>query len=172
MQTLSHLLSYALKGVRAAAATWVVICFVVMTVSVWAEVGGRYIFNYSIAASSELATMAQIWMVLVGAGLAARHDMHARVDALVNMLPKPLQRTLMLIGAGLGLVFLASIVIGAMPILEQGMHQTTASLGMPMTVPYLGLIIGPIYFGIEVIAQTVRLWNGHPCDPLAEEHPL
>lgn len=172
MQTLSHLLSYALQGVRTAAATWVVICFLVMTVSVWAEVGGRYIFNYSIAASSELATMAQIWMVLVGAGLAARHDMHARVDALVNMLPKPLQRTLMLTGASLGLVFLASIVVGAMPILEQGMHQTTASLGIPMTVPYLGLVIGPIYFGIEVIAQTVRLWNGQPCDPLAEEHLL
>lgn len=172
MNALERICTLGLRAVRAAATTWVVLCFIVMTLSVWAEVGGRYIFNYSIAASSELATMAQIWMVLVGAGLAARHDLHARVDAMVNMLPRAVQRVMTVTGAVLGVVFLMSIVVGAMPILEQGMDQTTASLGIPMTVPYAGLVIGPIYFAIEVIAQTVRLWNGVPSDPLAEEHPL
>lgn len=172
MNASHRLFGAALRGVRAIASTWVVACFVVMTVSVWAEVGGRYVFNYSIAASSELATMAQIWMVLVGAGIAARHDMHARVDALVNMLPKPIQRAMLVAGASLGIVFLMAIVVGAVPIVQRGLDQSTPSLGLPMAIPYSGLFIGPIYFAIEVVALTVRQWRGEPSAPAVTEHPL
>ncbi|MCW5655819.1 TRAP transporter small permease [Hydrogenophaga sp.] len=172
MKTSASALGAVLQAVRAVATAWVVICFIVMTVSVWAEVGGRYIFNYSIAASSELATMAQIWMVLVGAGLAARQDLHARVDALVNLLPRPVQRAMLLIGSGLGLVFLMSIVVGAVPIFERGLAQTTPSLGLPMAVPYAGLFVGPIYFAVEVVALTVRQWRGETVAPVVAEHTL
>jgi TRAP-type C4-dicarboxylate transport system permease small subunit len=159
MSALPRPFATALTAVRAIASTWVVICFVVMTVSVWAEVGGRYVFNYSIAASSEIATMAQIWMVLVGAGLAARHDLHARVDALVNLFPLPLRRAMLLLGSTLGVVFLLAIVVGAVPMFERGLSQTTPSLGIPMAIPYAGLFIGPLYFAVEVIAQLARQWD-------------
>lgn len=172
MNAFHRIIVTTLRVVRAVASTWVVSCFVVMTVSVWAEVGGRYVFNYSIAASSELATMAQIWMVLVGAGIAARHDMHARVDALVNLLPTPIRRTLLVAGAGLGIVFLMAIVVGAVPIVQRGFDQSTPSLGIPMAIPYSGLFIGPIYFAVEVIALCVRQWRGEPSTPAVTERPL
>jgi len=162
MHIVHCILSKALRGVRTLAAGWVIACFVVMTVSVWAQVGGRYIFHFSIAASSEIATLAQIWMVLVGAGVAARHDLHARVDALVNLLPTPLRRAVMTIGTLLGLVFLMSIVVGAVPIFERGLDQNTPSLGIPMAIPYGGLFVGPIYFAIEIVALAVRQWQGVP----------
>lgn len=168
MQIVQRFLSHTLRGVRGLAAGWVVVCFVVMTVSVWAEVGGRYAFNYSIAASSELATMAQIWMVLVGAGIAARHDLHARVDALVNVFPTPVRRAMMTFGTLLGLVFLISIVVGAVPIFERAQNQTTPTLGIPMAVPYAGLFVGPIYFAIEIVALAVRQWHGVSSAPVIE----
>jgi TRAP-type transport system small permease protein len=150
----------SLQAVRTVAAVWVVTCFVVMAVAVWVQVGGRYFFNYSIASSIEVATIAQIWMVLVGAGIAARQDLHARIDALVNLFPLPIRRLLTGAASLLGLIFLLSIVVGAVPMLRQGQFQTTPSLGLPMWIPYLGLIIGPLYFATEVIDMAVRQWRG------------
>jgi TRAP-type transport system small permease protein len=152
--------SRSLQAVRTVAAVWVVTCFIVMAVAVWVQVGGRYFFNYSIASSIEIATIAQIWMVLVGAGIAARQDLHARIDALVNLFPLPIRRLLTGAASLLGLIFLLSIVIGAVPMLRQGQFQTTPSLGLPMWIPYLGLIVGPLYFAAEVMDMAVRQWRG------------
>ena len=152
--------SRALATVRMAAAIWVITCFVIMTLAVWLQVGGRYIFNYSIASSTEIATQAQIWMVLVGAGVAARQNIHARIDALVNLFKLPVRRALTAAASLLGLIFLLSIVVGAVPMIERGQFQTTPALGLPMWIPYLGLIVGPLYFAAEVIDLAVRQWHG------------
>jgi TRAP-type C4-dicarboxylate transport system permease small subunit len=149
-----------MRIVRITAAAWVVACFTVMTVAVWVQVGGRYLFNYSISWTGELATISQIWMVLVGAGVAARGDLHARIDALVVLLPAAVRRIIMLLTLGLGLWFLGSIVVGVIPMMRLGQFQTTPALGLPMTVPYLGLVIGPIYFACEMVALTGRNWTG------------
>lgn len=144
-----------LRAVRAIAAGWVVICFAVMTIAVWAQVGGRYIFNYSIAWTEEVATIAQIWMVLVGAGIAARQQLHAKIDILVTKLPRRLQRVVVGATTALSLWFLVSVVIGSIPLIEFGRFQTTPALGLPMLVPYLGLVIGPAYFALEIFAAAV-----------------
>ena len=155
-----RLFARALVAIRAVAAAWVVTCFAVMTIAVWVQVGGRYFFNYSIASSAEVATLAQIWMVLVGAGVAARQDIHARIDAMVNLFALPVRRVLVAAASLLGLVFLFAVVVGAIPMLRQGQFQTTPSLGLPMWIPYLGLVVGPLYFAAEVIDMAVRQWRG------------
>ena len=155
-----RLFARALAAIRAVAAAWVITCFTVMTIAVWVQVGGRYFFNYSIASSAEVATLAQIWMVLVGAGVAARQDIHARIDALVNLFALPVRRVLVAAASLLGLVFLFAVVVGAIPMLRQGQFQTTPSLGLPMWIPYLGLVVGPLYFAAEVIDMAVRQWRG------------
>jgi TRAP-type C4-dicarboxylate transport system permease small subunit len=157
----------ALRAVRVAAAAWVIACFVVMCIAVWAQVGGRYLLNYSIAWTEELATISQIWMVLVGAGVAARHDMHARIEVLLALFPLRIRRALTLATLALGLVFLAAVAIGAQPMIRLGQFQTSPALGIPMWIPYLGLVVGPAYFAVEMIAATARNWTHRP-DPAAE----
>lgn len=159
-------LSYTLAGVRVFAATWVVACFLIMTLSVWTQVGGRYLFNYSISWTGELATIAQIWAVLVGAGIAERGRMHPRIDALLSMFPRNVQRVLMVITTILGLWFLAAIVIGTIPMMEMGQFQTTPALGIPLIIPYLGLVVGPFYFAIELVAMALGSWAA-PDDGMA-----
>lgn len=154
--------SSILSAIRVIASGWVIVTFSIMTIAVLAQVGGRYFFNYSIASSAEIATLAQIWMVLVGAGVAAREDIHARIDALVNKFPTPARRALSLGASALGVVFLLAIVVGAVPMMQNGQYQTTPALGVPMWIPYLGLVIGPLYFAVEVVDMAVRQWRGAP----------
>jgi TRAP-type C4-dicarboxylate transport system permease small subunit len=148
-----------LSFIRSVASGWAILTFAVMTVAVLLQVGGRYFFNYSIAEFVEVATLSQIWMVLIGAGVAAREDIHARVDVLVNKFPLTIKRGFFLATAFLGIVFLASVMVGAFPMIENGQYQTTPTLGIPMWIPYLGLVLGPAYFIVEVIDLTVRQWS-------------
>jgi hypothetical protein len=59
--------------------------------AVLVQVVGRY-FAFSIDWAAESATLAQVWMVLLAAGLAMRDELHVRVDALLNALPPRLVR--------------------------------------------------------------------------------
>lgn len=167
---MSTLLARLLIVIRAIAAFWVVACFSIMTLAVWMQVGGRYFFNYSIASSTEIATLAQIWMVLIGAGVAARMDLHARIDVLVNLLPFGMRRYFTLASALLGLWFLLAIVRGSLPMLAEGLEQTSPALEIPMLIPYLGLVVGPLYFAVEVIAAAARQWS--PAPPSAPNNKI
>ena len=78
--------------------TWLVIGFFgYMAVAVLIQVVGRYVFNYSIDWAAETATFAQIWMILLAAGLAMRTNLHVSVDALTNILPVPILRFLIVV---------------------------------------------------------------------------
>src|SRR3546814_5959280 len=47
-----------------------VVLFCYMVVAIIAQIMGRYVFNYSIAWAGESATLTQVWLVLLGAGIA------------------------------------------------------------------------------------------------------
>ena len=67
----------------------VILLFSVMMISVLVQVGGRYVFNYSIAQASEIATFSQIWLVLLGSGVAVARGQHVAIDMLPAKLPLP-----------------------------------------------------------------------------------
>ena len=164
MDRIARIGASLLTATRVIAAIWVMACFAIMTLSVWTQVGGRYFFNYSIAWTGELATIAQIWMVLVGAGIAVRRDMHARIDFVLTLLSKPIRRAVSLATLLLALWFLYAITRGAIPLMSLGRFQTTPALGIPLLVPYLGLVVGPVYFAVELCAAAFASWNGEPGD--------
>lgn len=121
----------------------------VMVASVLVQIGGRYLFNYSIAGSTEIATFAQIWMVLLGAGYAMRERLHVAIETLVEMLPAWLTRTVMVPVAGLCLWFLWVVFEGGLQLIEIGAIQTSAALQLSMQIPYIALPVSAAYFGLE-----------------------
>lgn len=172
MNTVGSIIGGAVKGVRAVA-TWVVVaCFVYMIVAVLAQVLGRYVFNYSISWTEETAKFAQIWVVLIGAGITMRRGLHVAVDVLAAMLPLNLARVLMVVVAAGCLWFLGIIVYGSLPLIELGwMFETSPVLQIPMWTIYLGLPLGAFYFGIEIVLSVIARWDrpfGQPIDSKME----
>ncbi len=101
--------------------TWLVIGFFgYMAVAVLIQVVGRYVFNYSIDWAAETATFAQIWMILLAAGLAMRTNLHVSVDALTNILPVPILRFLIVVIAIPCLWFLWQAIVGSLALIEIG----------------------------------------------------
>ena len=149
-----------IKGIRAGFTGVVIICFAYMTLAVLAQVLGRYVFNYSISWTEETAKFAQIWVVLMGAGITMRRGLHVAVDALPAMLPLRAARPLSIVVAAGGLWFLGIVIYGSLPLIELGwMFERSPVLLFPMWIIYLCLPIGAFYFAIEIVLSVIERWD-------------
>ena len=152
MKTVCSVIGRTVQGLRTIAVWVVVACFVYMTLAVLAQVFGRYVFNYSISWTEETAKFAQIWVVLIGAGITMRRGLHVAVDVLAAMLPLNLARVLMVVVAAGCLWFLGIVIYGSLPLIELGwMFERSPVLLVPMWIIYLCLPIGAFYFAFEMI---------------------
>jgi TRAP-type C4-dicarboxylate transport system permease small subunit len=121
-----------------------------MLLAVLVQVVGRY-FAFSIDWASESATLAQIWMVLLAAGLAMRDRLHVRVDAVLAVLPAMLVRLLTLIVMLACLWFLSLTIRGSLALIEVGLFELSPVLRLPMWIAFLALPLGLGYFALELV---------------------
>jgi TRAP-type C4-dicarboxylate transport system permease small subunit len=138
----------------------VILSFVYMTGAVLAGVMGRYVFNYSISWSEETARFAQIWFVMIGAGITMRRGMHVAVDSLAALLPLQLARIVKVAIALACLWFLGLVAYASLPLIELGwMFETSPVLLVPMWTVYLCLPIGMAYLALETVLSVVDSWD-------------
>ncbi|MBE9636835.1 TRAP transporter small permease [Salipiger mangrovisoli] len=126
-----------------------------MACAIGVQIIGRYFFNYSIAWSEETATFAQVWLTLLGAGIAMRYNQHVGVDVLIRKAPLPVQRLCNGASLLLGLWFLGVVVVGSLSMLAIGFVVKSPALRIPMSVPYMALPVGFGYFLIEYAVTTL-----------------
>lgn len=137
----------------------VVLFFSYMAIAVLVQIAGRYVFNYSIDWAAETATFAQIWMILLAAGLAMRQNLHVSVDALTSVLPVSILRILIIVVAVPCIWFLWQAIVGSLALIEVGRIQASPVLQIPMWIPYLSLPIGLAYFGLELLLALAAKWQ-------------
>lgn len=140
--------------IRRVVSALVIVFFVYMLLAVLVQVVGRY-FAVSIDWAAETATLAQVWMVLLAAGIAMRDNLHVRVDVLVNRLPEAVGRILALGVTVACLWFLSLTIMGSLALVEVGRIAVSPVLRLPMWIAYLCLPLGLLYFALELILALV-----------------
>ncbi|MEB3418250.1 TRAP transporter small permease [Salipiger marinus] len=137
----------------------VILLFSVMMTAVLVQVAGRYVFNYSIAQAAEIATFSQIWLVLLGAGVAVARGQHVAIDMLPARLPLPMARVALVAIALVTVAFLAVLAWGSQPLLRMGEFQTSPALRIPMKWIYLCLPMGAAYMALELLLSVLQRWD-------------
>lgn len=84
-----------------------------MTLTTFANVIARYVFNSNILWALELTVYMFGWLVLLGASYAVKKNAHLGVDAIVTMVSPPARRVLALIAITSCLVFSLLLVKGS-----------------------------------------------------------
>lgn len=104
------------------------VLFVVMVITVFINVIGRFVFQAGITEAEELAKILFVWLIFIGAVLLSWDNKHIYVDILVNALPRIPKRIIAVISNLLVSVILAILV-------WQGYYFVTSNIGlaMPMT---------------------------------------
>ena len=134
----------------------VAIClFIYMAFAILVQILGRYVFNYSIAGTEETATFAQIWLVMLGAGIAMRHRQHVGVDVLIVRCPQWLQKLVGGLSFLLGLWFLVVVINGSFGLIAIGLMVKSAALRLPLVIPYAAIPVGMTYFALEFTIATL-----------------
>ncbi|MEI4487350.1 TRAP transporter small permease [Frigidibacter sp. MR17.14] len=145
--------------VRRVVSAVVILLFAVMMAAVLVQVAGRYVFGYSIAQAAEIATYGQIWLVLLGAGVAVARGQHVAIDMVPAALPKPLARVALIAIALVVAAFLAVLGWGTLPLIKMGAFQTSPALRIPMRDIYLCLPVGAAYMVLELLLSVIRRWD-------------
>lgn len=148
-------LALALAVLRKTVDVFAITLLSAMTLMVIAQILGRYVFDYAISWSEEIATFVQVWLVMLGAGIAMRYRQHVGIDVIIARCPLILQRVVKATGLVLAGWFLIVVIIGSMSMMTLGMIVKSPALQVPLAVPYLALPVGMAYFLIELIVATV-----------------
>ncbi|MBB4123263.1 TRAP transporter small permease [Martelella radicis] len=144
--------------------------FIYMAFAILVQILGRYVFNYSIAGTEETATFAQVWLVMLGAGIAMRHHQHVGVDVLIVRCPVWIQKLVGGISFLLGLWFLVVVVNGSFGLVAIGMMVKSAALRLPLVIPYSAIPVGMTYFALEFTIATLPGLLGRKKSAAEAEH--
>ena len=156
-----QVLERLLNGVRALIRVCAALLFVYMLFAILTQVLGRYLADYidfTIDWTEETARFAQIWMILLGAGIAMQNKMHVGVDILMRHLPLTARKILLCVTSACCLGFLYIAASNSFRLIAVGRIQTSSAAGIPMDLVYWAMPVGLAYFGLEfILAQLSTL---------------
>jgi TRAP-type C4-dicarboxylate transport system permease small subunit len=155
LSTVKYFSFILLKALRFTVDSILISLLCVLIFLIMFQIMGRYVFNYSISWSEEAATFVQVWLVMLGAGLAMRNRNHVGIDLLVVRFPVIIQKVAKSAAFLLGAWFLLVVITGSMSLIAIGMIVKSAALRLPMAVPYFALPIGMSYFLLEFAIATL-----------------
>lgn len=128
---------------------------------VFAQVVSRYIFSKAIVWSEELATIAMVWAVYLGAAIAMRKRFHIRILVLVRLMPRPMALLTVIVGDILFLLFCGLMVWFAFEYLTLLWTRTSFSpaLGLNQLYPHSIVFISYALIVLHSIVSYVDWWR-------------
>ncbi|SOE19012.1 TRAP-type C4-dicarboxylate transport system permease small subunit [Hoeflea halophila] len=130
---------------------------VVMVVVNVANAVGRYSGWYSLVGADELLVYGMIWIVMLGAILAARNRDHLAINLLPTAMSGALAATVQIlidiatVAVSLFIAWHSFDFIGRIA----SLNQTSMGLGIPMVVPHSAILVG--FVGIAAVTAFLTV---------------
>jgi TRAP-type C4-dicarboxylate transport system permease small subunit len=113
-----------------------------MAVVVLLQVIFRYILNFPLFWTEELARYCLVWSSLLGSAVAVKRGQHIAVTIFVERLPPGLRRGLTILALISVAAILAVILWGGIQLVAITRAQISPALRISMSVPYLAVPVG------------------------------
>ena len=129
------------------------ICMIIMTSLTFANVIARYVFSASFSFSEEITTYLFVMLSLIGSAAAARCKAHLGFTAILDLLPKGLQRAIQTMSYALATFFSAALFwYGISMVQSQIFHgQVTAGMQWPEWIFGSFVPLGAFFITIEFL---------------------
>jgi TRAP-type C4-dicarboxylate transport system permease small subunit len=109
----------------------------VLTVTVFLQVIVRFVLKFPLPWTEEVARLAFVYSIFVGATLAVRDRSHISVDFVLSVLPAPAQRAVKLVGSVLVAVFLVAMTWQGVEFVRITGVQVTPVMQVPFRYLYI-----------------------------------
>lgn len=143
-----------LKNLQKAENFIIIVSFAFMTFCSFAQVVNRNIFQLPISWFDEASTYCMIYMTLLGTEIGLRDGSQIAVTALVNKFKGASKMVINIIAKIIVVLFSGIVLFYSINMVQMqaASGQTTAALHLPMSVPYMALVIS---FAIITAVQVV-----------------
>ncbi|MGP1679139.1 MAG: TRAP transporter small permease [Giesbergeria sp.] len=133
---------------------------VILTVSVFLQVLIRFVFKYPLPWTEEVARIAFVYCIFIGATIAVRENSHLHVDALLVVLPKKVARALVFVGMLLVGVFLVFVTWQGIVLVRATGVQMTPVMQVPFKYLYLILPVSGALMLLYLASNMLALIRG------------
>lgn len=116
----------------------------------------RYGFNKGISWTEEVTVDLFIWVIFIGAILAAWDKLHIKVEVFVSKMPQKIQKFCLIFGNIIVLIGFAIMVYGAYLLTVATNESVSSTTGIPASYINVALLISLIGMGIIVLFQTYK----------------
>lgn len=136
-----------------------VFLLVAMSALVAVQVAARFLFGLGFSWMEELARLAFVWVVFLGAVVGMRRCLHIRVEAGISALPAALRPWVVAVGDMVTLLFCAAMTWHGLELVQSTLRFAfnMPATGMSMFWAYL---IMPVSFGLQVVRLAVTIATG------------
>jgi len=144
------------KGLNKISRWFLILCFSVMSITFFAQVVLRYVFNTGLHWTEELTRYTNIAMVMVGSAILAGKNNHTNVSALEFFLSKEKRKILIFIQQLISIIFFGMSIFFGFRMMDLAGTQVSTNMRIPMKFVY-GIF--PVAFSILVFQIIVFLLN-------------
>ncbi|OAS89042.1 MULTISPECIES: TRAP transporter small permease [Metabacillus] len=134
-----------------------IILFSSMTILVGAQVLSRFIFNFPLDWTEELARFIFIWLVYIAISLAAKHNAHLKMEVGEKLLSKIIGNKIYYVSDICWLAFNIYMIFYGSKMVQELMGSIQVSAVTRINMGYVYLII-PIGFTIMSIRIIQNMW--------------
>ena len=128
----------------------------VIVLLVFINVAMRYLLNSGLTWSEEIAVNLFVWVIFLGAILAALENAHIRVDLLTNRLSKRMQKRF-LVAANICVLFSMGVLIsGGIEVVEVTQRNVSAATGIPFSYISVSLVVFSVAIVLITLYQTYK----------------
>ncbi len=133
-----------------------IVTFIVMVVTFFAQVVNRNIFKLPISWYEEAATYCMIYMVLLGTEVGLRDGTQLSVTAVVDKVKGKTKQFLQIFAKVIVVIFSGTLFYHSINMVKVQIFsgQTSAAMRLPMWIPYSALLLS---FGIITLVQSATL---------------
>lgn len=127
-----------------------------LVILLFAQVIARYLFNFSIFWSEEVARFVFIYLVLLGACIMARGREHIKVTYFVSLLSQSAQKRIMLVTDFSIIFFLVILLVTTWVKIKTSFHTLSQALEVPWAYIYLACALSAVVMLIDRISPYVK----------------
>lgn len=119
-----------------------------MALIAFINVLSRYIFHFSFAATEEITINLFVWLTVIGSGIAFERGGQLGMVTLYNIFPKKFKRSVIFFSSGLSAILFLLVDIYMIQAIYEELtlfHATSAALGIPVWIYYLGVPVFSVF---------------------------
>ena len=128
----------------------------VIVLLVFINVAMRYVLNSGLTWSEEIAVNLFVWVIFLGAILAALENSHIKVDLLTSRLSVKMQKVFLVIANMCVLFSMGILIRGGIDVVDVTQRNVSAATGIPFSYISVSLVVFAVAIVFITLYQTYK----------------